>query len=55
MTFAEILCDFVLIFMMKTGCMLAIGESVLVGKIMEIGVFILGIIMIIIMSKINKF
>ena len=55
MTFADILCDFVPVFMMKTGCMLAIGGSVFDWKIMEIGVFILGIIMVIIKSKINKF
>ena len=40
---------------MKTGCVRAIGGSVLVGKIRKNGVFILGIIMVLIISKINKF
>ena len=41
--------------MMKTGCVHTIGGSVFGWKNMENGVFILGIIMVIIISKINKF
>ena len=41
--------------MMETDCILAIGGLVFGWKNMENGVFILCIIMVIIISKINKF
>ena len=52
---AEIFMKFVPILMMKTDCILPQEGLVFSWKNMKNGVFILGIIIIIIISKINKF
>ena len=52
---AEILCDVVPVFMMKTGYICYLGGSVFDGIIKENGVFVLSIISGIIMLKTNEF
>ena len=52
---AEILCDVVSVFMMKTGYICYLGGSVFDGIIKEKWCFVLGMIIGIIMPKTNKF